>query len=56
MGVEASGSMAKICMDQWIEEYRELLDRMGIEVKLLKKYVDDVLVVLGSRFRNGQLP
>ena len=60
MGVRASGSLSKVCMDQWIEDYRELLVACNVEVKLLKKYVDDVLVVcinlpLGSRFREGRI-
>ena len=35
-------------MDKWIELFSELLVNNGIEVYLLKKYVDDVLLVCSN--------
>ena len=59
MGVRASGSLARVCMDRWIRLFREKLEGYGMIVKLLKKYVDDVLIIcvnlkLGSRYQKEQ--
>ena len=42
-------------MDDWAEKFRVKVEAQGIKIYLLKKYVDDVLVVtstlsLGSRW------
>ena len=60
IGVRAIGALAKVTMDQWMEKFRERLESLEIKLWLLKKYVDDVLVVvtnlpLGSRYRDGKI-
>ena len=37
--------VAKIVMQIWIKKFREKLERAGLEVLILRKYVDDVLIV-----------
>ena len=60
IGLRATGSLARITMDFWIECFKEKLSKAGIEVWHLKKYVDDVLVLatnleLGSRWQGGEV-
>ena len=60
IGLRATGSLARITMDQWLQEFRKLAERAGIEFWPLKKYVDDVLVMctnleFGSRLRGEQI-
>ena len=60
IGLRATGSLAKVTMDHWIEVFRRKLTDLDMRVWLLKKYMDDVLVVttnlaLGSRYRNGRI-
>ena len=43
IGLRATGSLAKVTMD-WIEKHRERLNDLGINIWLLKKYVDDCLI------------
>ena len=59
MGVRASRSLSRVCMDKWIKLFKQKLDGYNIVVKLLKKYVDDVLVIclnlrLGTRYSKEQ--
>ena len=59
IGLRATGSLSRITMDQWIQDFKKLAERAGVELWLLKKYVDDVLVIctnleLGSRVRGGR--
>ena len=47
-------------MDSWIAKYRERLEALGVKVWLLKKYVDDVLIVttnlqMGARVIGDQV-
>ena len=48
IGLRATGTCSKIVMDKWMELFSELLVNNGIEVYLLKKYVDDVLLVCSN--------
>merc|ERR1711954_602885 len=45
IGLRASGVIAKIIMEIWIRLMREKIERAGLKVHLIKKYVDDVLIV-----------
>ena len=56
--MRATGSLAKTTMDRQIERYKAILERHGIKVHLIKKYVDDVLVLVdnikpGTRVENN---
>ena len=60
IGLRATGSCAKVVMDDWLKKFREKLEEQGIEVYLITKYVDDVLVVarnvpLGSYWNGDHL-
>ena len=60
IGLRATGSLARNTMDTWIQEFRDLLESQGVEIILLEKYVDDVVIVcknigLGRRFSEGSL-
>ena len=60
IGLRATGALAKVTMDHWIKQYREILERHGIKVWLLKKYVDDVMVItnnipIGSRWNGKEI-
>ena len=48
IGLRATGSVAKTTMDDWIEKYKSILSGHGINVHLIKKYVDDVLVLVDN--------
>ena len=48
IGLRATGTCSKIVMDKWMELFSELLVNNVIEVYLLKKYVDDVLLVCSN--------
>ena len=55
MGVRASGFPSRVYTDESIEKFKQKLEDYGIDVRMLKKYVDDVLLAvvnlpLGSRF------
>ena len=45
IGLRATGSCAKVVMDDWMAKFRKKLEENGVEVFLLTKYVDDVLVI-----------
>ena len=60
IGLKATGYVARLTMDRWIQLFRQKLEDHGLIIKLLKKYVDDVVVVVdnikpGSRLEEGQL-
>ena len=60
IGVRASGTVAKVAMEKWIQALEDRLKTGGLEVFLLLKYVDDVLVVmkmveLGARWMDGKV-
>ena len=60
IGLRATGSVARAVMAAWIEEFHSRVQRLGITVYLLGKYVDDVAQVtsklaLGTRYVNGAL-
>ena len=59
IGLRATGALAKITMDQWIELFAERLNSAGMTTWLLKKYVDDILVIttnlkIGTRYTDGK--
>ena len=35
-------------MDHWVIGFKEKLDKLGITLRLLKKYMDDVLIVANN--------
>ena len=45
IGLKATGSVSRCTMDRWAEDYRLLLSKAKVEVLLLKKYVDYVLII-----------
>ena len=59
--MRAGGSIAKLCMEIWLTEFKRRVEQTGIKVWLTRKYVDDVLgvcsmVKTGDRIMsNGQL-
>ena len=48
MGVRVSGSLFRVIIDHLIEEFRSKLTIFNVKVFLLKKYVDDVLIIVGN--------
>ena len=48
IGLRATGSCAKLIMDDWLEKFRSKLEINNIEVFLLTKYVDDMLILCKS--------
>ena len=60
IGLKASGTVAGVAMEVWIREFKRILVAAGVEVHLLSKYVDDVLIILGglakgSRWSQGKV-
>ena len=60
IGLRATGSLARILMDIWLQEFRKILEDNNVNVLLLKKYVDDVLLIcpnlrMGSRWNGTSL-
>ena len=60
IGLHGTGSVARTTMDVWIQRYGLLLAKHGVTVHLLRKYVDDVLIIcnnlqLGSRWKAGKV-
>ena len=60
MGVRASGSLARVSMDQWSTEFKQRLTSCNIRYRLVAKYVDDVLTVTevldhGARYEDGRV-
>ena len=60
IGLRASGSRAKAAMEDWISRFEDKLGKLGIEVHLIRKYLDDVVIIcsnlkLGSRFVNKRI-
>ena len=55
IGLRASGSIAKVCMEVWLQEFRLKLEKAGLEVHLLKKYVDDVIIVCSMAKRGDRV-
>ena len=45
IGLRASGTVAKIAMEEWIRGLGMRLEELGFTVHLLRKYVDDVKVI-----------
>ena len=45
IGLRATGSLSRVAMDHWIHTFRSKLETLGIEVLLLRKYVDDVVII-----------
>ena len=60
IGLGATGSLSRVTMDMWIQEFRRKVESAGAKIWLLKKYVDDVLVLVdnlkpGTRLENNAL-
>ena len=55
IGLRASGVVAKVVMELWIREMKQRMENAGFEVFLIKKYVDDVLVVCSKTRRGHRL-
>ena len=58
IGLRATGSVSRCIMDVWIEELERKMTENGMEVHMMRKYVDDVVLVttklkLGSRYKGG---
>ena len=58
--MKATGYVAKLTMDEWIEQFQDKLLRLDLKIHILRKYVDDVVCVLdnvrpGTRLINGEL-
>ena len=45
IGLRASGTLAKAAMEEWIRKYQAKLESLGVKVHLLRKYVDDVVII-----------
>ena len=61
IGLRGTGSIARTSMDCWIEKFIEVLETQGVKTYLIKKYVDDVLTIvgrlkLGSRWNGTSIP
>ena len=46
IGLRATGSVARMVMDQWMNHLKQTLEDNGMTTELLKKYVDDVLAIV----------
>ena len=60
IGLRATGSVARRVMEKFLGEYRRLLEEHGVEVLLLRKYVDDILSItskleVGSRWTGNSI-
>ena len=53
--MRASGSKAKVCMEVWLQTFKERLEKAGIKVWLMRKYVDDVIVVCSMARRGDRV-
>ena len=45
IGLRATGSVSKMTMDEWMEIFERILTENGVEIFILTKYVDDVLII-----------
>ena len=45
IGLRASSSIAKLCMEIWLGEFRRKLEQAGVKVWLLRKFLDNVIFV-----------
>ena len=60
IGLRASGSVAKVAMEDWLKKFEKRVKELGIEVFLLRKYLDDVILIvrnckLGERYLDGRI-
>ena len=60
MELRASGRVAKVAIEEWIMKLEATLEELGIKVHLLRKYVDDVTVVVNDcqfweRYTKGKI-
>ena len=53
IGLRAEESCAKVVMDDWIMKFRKKLEDMEMEIFLLTKYVDVVLVEISIKDATG---
>ena len=59
IGLRASGVVAKLAMEIWLKELKMKWEKAGMEVFLLRKYVDDVIVMcrmarMGQRYNKDR--
>ena len=45
IGLRLTGVCAKVVMDKWMDEFVKVLESNGIHVFLIRKYVDDILLI-----------
>ena len=60
IGLRGTGSVSRVVMDRWLLMFGSTLRSNGVRIRMLKKYVDDVLLVcnnlrLGSRWHQGNI-
>ena len=60
IGLRATGTVAKVAMEDWLRRLHDLLLTQGANVLLLTKYVDDILGIIscfkrGTRWVDGSL-
>ena len=60
IGLRASGTVANVTMEVWIKSLEKKLSDAGCEIFLLRKYVDDVIIIMrnmqvGARWRESKI-
>ena len=60
IGLRASGTVAKVTMEVWLKQLEQNLVEAGCEVFLMRKYVDDVIIIMrnmqiGARWMDGRV-
>ena len=60
IGLAATGTIAKLAMENWMSKFLEVITKAGMKAHLLTKYVDDVLAVVktvepGARWHKGTI-
>ena len=48
IGLKDTGYVARLTMDKWIQQFRSKLEEHGLKIKLLRKYVDDIVIVVDN--------
>ena len=60
IGLKATGTIARVAMEDWIRNFRKKISEAGMTVHLLTKYVDDVLPItntleFGARWEDDKI-
>ena len=60
IGLRATGTIARVAMNQWLRSFKAKIKRAGMTVNLLSKYVDDFLSITeilerGARGKDGSV-